>query len=92
MQLMPGTARGLGVNPDDPVENIMGGVTYLSRQVHQFGKHLGLGAYNAGPGAASRFGHKLYSGKTGIHDYDTQTTHYVRNITAAQARLAKQYD
>lgn len=92
MQLMPGTAKGLGVNIHDPVENVMGGITYLSRQVHSFGQSLGLGAYNAGPGAAARLGHRLYSGRTGVHDYDTQTTHYVRNINAAQSRLSKVYD
>lgn len=50
-QLMPATARGLGVNPDDPIQNLEGGARYLSQQYKRFGKwDLALAAYNAGPG------------------------------------------
>lgn len=58
MQLMPGTARGLGVtDPWDPEQNVFGGARYLRQQIERFGDlELALAAYNAGPGAVSRHG------------------------------------
>ncbi len=52
MQLMPGTARSLGVtNSFDPYQNVMGGSTYISQQLERFGDiRLALAAYNTGPG------------------------------------------
>lgn len=49
---MPGTASDLKVNPRNPVENIKGGVDYLSRMLKTFhGDHeKAIAAYNAGPG------------------------------------------
>jgi soluble lytic murein transglycosylase-like protein len=49
-QLMPGTARGLGVDPRDPLANLSGGAAYLRAQLGRFGRaDLALAAYNAGP-------------------------------------------
>jgi soluble lytic murein transglycosylase-like protein len=51
-QLMPGTARMLGVDINDPEENLHGGARYLRRMYDKFGTwKLALAAYNAGPGA-----------------------------------------
>lgn len=57
MQLMPGTAAGLGVDPSNPLENLDGGARYLRQQIDRFGSvELALAAYNAGPGAVQKHG------------------------------------
>ncbi|WP_269816448.1 lytic transglycosylase domain-containing protein [Caulobacter hibisci] len=58
MQLMPATARSLGVDPADPTQNIMGGAAHLRAQLDRFdgAVDLALAAYNAGGGRVVRYG------------------------------------
>ncbi len=72
-QLMPATARYLGVDPDDPMANLEGGARYLREQLDRFEGDLekALAAYNAGPGRVEKAG-----GVPAI----TETRHYVAAI------------
>ena len=54
-QLMPSTAKELGVNPYDPWQNLLGGARYLRQQYERFGDwSKALAAYNAGPGRVEK--------------------------------------
>lgn len=65
-QLMPGTARDLGVtNRYDPQSNIFGAARYLRQMIDKFRMvHLALAAYNAGPRAVERAGGIPRNGET----------------------------
>ncbi|EJP6472239.1 transglycosylase SLT domain-containing protein [Clostridium sp. FAM 1755] len=80
MQLMPGTAREVGVtNPFDIEQNIDGGAKYLKKMLDMHGnvKELALAAYNAGPGTLQWRGVKNVSD---INKLPSETRNYVKNI------------
>lgn len=81
-QLMPGTARDLGVwNSWDVSQNLRGGATYLRQQLDTFGNWaLALGAYNAGPGNVRK--HK------GVPPF-RETRDYVRTILSSVSRYQR---
>lgn len=73
MQLMPGTAQELGVEPKVAQENAQGGAKYLRDLLSKYGGAyvLALAAYNAGPGAVAKYG--------GIPPY-AETRRYIQNV------------
>ncbi|MGQ9524910.1 MAG: lytic transglycosylase domain-containing protein [Armatimonadota bacterium] len=85
MQLMPGTARALGVSdPFDPEMNVDGGVRYLRQQLDRFGDvALALAAYNAGPGAVERYG--------GVPPYP-ETQRYIQRVLSYLREYQGQVD
>jgi hypothetical protein len=94
MQLMPGTAADLGVDPKLAAENAEGGAKYLRTLLLRYhgDSALALAAYNAGPGAVTRFG--------GVPPYEETRRYVIRVLkeyarehrlqpkTAAEARLS----
>ena len=83
MQLMPQTARGLGVtNPYDPLQNIFGGAKYIRQMLNKFGRlDFAVAAYNAGPGAVIKHG--------GIPPFK-ETRGYVPNVLSFTQQFTHQ--
>ncbi|MDF2557134.1 MAG: Lytic transglycosylase catalytic [Bacillales bacterium] len=82
MQLMPSTAKELGVNPFDPVQNIDGGTKYLALQLNRFGSiELALAAYNAGPSRV----------KNSSYLYISETQNYIRKVPVLEIKYQQQF-
>jgi len=87
MQLMPDTASSVGVNPYNPLENVMGGTIYLKNQLNNFsswgeyGVTYAVAAYNAGSGAVYKYG--------GVPPY-RETQNYVVKVNQAYMNILNQ--
>ena len=82
MQLMPGTARGLGVDPKDPRRNLEGGIKYLAQLADKYdGDYMKtLAAYNAGSGRVDSYG--------GVPPFP-ETQRYVQNVLALYRKYSR---
>jgi cell wall-associated NlpC family hydrolase len=80
MQIMPATARTLGVDPNNPAQAVDGAARLLAQNLRSFGSTtLALAAYNAGPGAVTRY--------HGVPPY-AETRSYITKVLAAAGRSA----
>ena len=82
MQLLPGTARDVGVqDPLQPAQNIAGGARYLKMMLDRFGgeRELALAAYNAGPGNVEKAGGNVPDFK--------ETRNYIERVEARYQKL-----
>lgn len=80
MQIMPGTAKGLGIDPRDPAQAVDGAARLLRGYLDRYGStELALAAYNAGPGAVARYG--------GVPPY-AETQQYVKRVLDFQKEPA----
>jgi soluble lytic murein transglycosylase-like protein len=90
MQLMDGTAAGLGVsNAYDPAQNIDGGTKYLSLQLQRFGGEvkMALAAYNAGPGRVSSLGVSSDAELMSVlNRLPSETQAYISKVEKAQSK------
>ncbi|MDR0615577.1 MAG: lytic transglycosylase domain-containing protein [Synergistaceae bacterium] len=82
MQLMPGTARGLGVDPADPKRNLEGGIKYLAQLADKYdGDYVKtLAAYNAGPARVDSY--------DGVPPFP-ETERYVKNVLALYRKYSR---
>lgn len=82
MQLMPGTARGLGVDPKNPERNLEGGIKYLAQLADKYdGDYVkALAAYNAGSGRVDSYG--------GVPPFP-ETQRYVKNVLALYRKYSR---
>jgi soluble lytic murein transglycosylase-like protein len=83
MQLMPATAKDLGIEARDPAQNAQGGARFLAALLKQyhFDSVLALAAYNAGPAAVEKY--------HGVPPYP-ETQDYVRRVLRTYEKISKQ--
>ena len=87
MQLMPKTAAGLGVNPEDAMDNIRGGVTYLRQMADKYkDNRLAAAAYNAGPGNVD----KALKRQGGLDTLPHETRNYIAGL--AKGGVVERFD
>ena len=77
MQLMPDTAKALGVDPHNAAQNVAGGTAYMNQMLKRYGGNVpdALGAYNAGPGRMDAF----LAGKATLPE---ETKNYISSVLA----------